>query len=726
MTPSDRPLSRVFTTAWLALAAGALLMLAGVTGGCAPAAPSPPATVARAVAQTSASCRECHADVHAAWHGTDHARANRPVDPVRDAEALGRFAAAAPGTPGPDMVLGNLPLWQPLIPAPGGRWQPHEQAFDPARREFFHVFGDENRRPGEWGHWTGRGMNWNSMCAHCHMTGYQRGYAVATDTYRSTWVEHGVGCIPCHGPMPANHGRPGVTSPVPAPPFLGDRARIMQTCVPCHARNEPLTDTFQPGDNYFDHYRVVLPVEPGLFYPDGQQRDEVFNWTSVLLSRMGHAGVSCLDCHDPHTNKPILPVADNQLCQQCHAPPGRQLAGGARALPIDPIAHSGHAAGSAGASCVACHMPTTPYMQRAPRHDHGWLSPDPLMTRELGIPNACSTCHADRGLDWAIAKTDELFGSRVRERQRERARALSAAQNDAPGAAAQLLALLAREDIPAWRATYLTLLRRVTDGGRGTEAARAALGAAHPLERSAAVQFLDGHPQADTLLRPLLADPVRLVRLDAAWALSPTLAADAPARRELDTYLDLGLDQPAGRARRAQDLANRGQHDAALGELDVAVRWDPHSPGLPETRASILVAQGDLAGAGNSFYRAAMLATGPAAGPLAFNAALAFAEAGRREEAENALRLAVQRDPALHRAWYNLGLLLAGAGRTDEGLSALGEARRLAPADPDYLYAAAATLWRAGQRDEARKLAEEGLTLAPADPRFRELLRATR
>ncbi len=62
-------------------------------------------------------------------------------------------------------MLGRAPSQQLLLPAPGGRWQPHELAYDPARKEIFNVFGEEGRQPGEWGHWTGRGMNWNSMCA---------------------------------------------------------------------------------------------------------------------------------------------------------------------------------------------------------------------------------------------------------------------------------------------------------------------------------------------------------------------------------------------------------------------------------------------------------------------------------------------------------------------------------------------------------------------------------
>jgi predicted CXXCH cytochrome family protein len=704
--------------------AGACALLIGGAGCSRRPPPAGPATVAAAVAQTSASCRECHPEIHAAWAPTDHALANRPVDPVRDADWLQSFATAAPGVATPEFVLGHKPLWQPLVPAPGGRWQPHELAFDPARREWFNVFGTENRRPGEWGHWTGRGMNWNSMCAACHMTGYQRRYDEPTDSYRSTWVEHGVGCIQCHGPMPGGHGdknRP--PPPGPRPPFNGDRARMMQTCAPCHARNERLTEDFQPGDGYHDHYRIELPVEASVFYPDGQQRDEDFNWTSVLLSRMGHAGVTCLDCHDPHTTKTILPAADNQLCQQCHAAPGRVLPSGIRATPIDPLVHSRHAPDSAGNACIACHMPTTSYMQRAPRHDHGWLKPDPLLTKELGIPNACSRCHEKEGLDWVIAKAAEWYGDKLDSRQRARARAVAAAQAGQADAGAGLLQLLAKEDIPAWRATLLTLLARTPDGAQGREVVRASLGAKDPLERAAAARFFSGAPDATTLLTPLLQDPVRLVRLDAAWGLAPELPADSPARRELDAYLTLPLDQPAGRVRRGQDLANRGDLIGALPEVERALAWDPYSPGILEAQGDILAALGRLEQAGTAYYRAAELSP-PAGAYLALQAALVFAEAGRSVEAENSFRLAVRRDAAFHRAWYNLGLWLAQQERLDEATGALQQAEARGPGIADYPYALGTILLRRGDTSGARAAAERTLRIDPGNRGAQQLLRA--
>jgi len=731
MSGSVFPLSSVPFRKILRWSAGGYAIFAagviiGGFAGCGKAARPVRPTVAEAVTQTSESCRACHAKIFDSWHDTDHALANRTVAQSGEAAALAGFhppAGIGPGTP-PEFILGHKPIWQPLIPAPGGRWQPHELAFDTVKHEWFNVFGNEDRHPDEWGHWTGRGMNWNSMCAQCHMTGFQKNYDAAADTYHSTWVEQGIGCIQCHGPTAPDHGKKSaVATTGPIPPFFGDRGKMMQTCAPCHARNEQLTLNFQPGDNYSDHYRVTLPVEPGVFYPDGQQRDEDFNWTSVLLSRMGHAGVTCMDCHDPHTTKTILPVANNLLCLQCHSAPGRVLPGGVRAVPIDPVAHSHHAEGSAGNSCIACHMPTTNYMQRVPRHDHGWLKPDPLMTKELGIPNACSKCHADQSVDWAVAKADEWYGAKLDSRQRTRARAVAAAQAGRPDAPASLLAVLAQEDIPAWRATYLSLLARYPLGQEEMKAGRAALTASDPIERSAAVRLFTGYEPAKEWVRPLLKDPIRLVRLDAEWMLSRELAAGSPERKEFDAYLALSLDQPSGHLRLGQDLANRDKLPEAEKEIAQAARWDPFSAGIQDAHGMVLSAMGRKQEAAEKLERAAELQPNDA--PSALRAGLALAETGKLAEAEQAFRLAVTRDPKFDRAWYNLGLLLSQKEQLPEAASALSKATALAPGVADYPYALATVLLRMGDHAGARAAAQRTLSIDPANQGAQQILRST-
>ena len=669
--------------------------------------------------QTSISCLTCHQEIHAAWAGTDHALANRLVTPD-DEPVLATFPVE--GEAAPKAILGSKPLWQPLIPGDGGRLQPHEIAYDPEKHEWFNVFGDENRRPGEWGHWTGRGMNWNSMCAHCHMTDFQKGYNPAADSYTSTWLEQGIGCVQCHGHVDRAHVTPGYKSPPPAPDGSARRT-AMETCAPCHARNEILATGFKPGDRYEDFYRITLPVEPGVYWPDGQQRDEDFNWTSVLLSRMAHAGVTCMDCHDPHTTRTLLPVANNAICMQCHADPGRIMPGGTQAKPIDPTSHSRHKADSTGNLCVECHMPRATYMQRAPRHDHGWLSPDPLMTKELGIPNACSSCHKDKDLEWSIRYAEEWYGGKLAGRQRERARAIAAAQQGNPESVGKLLSLLKDEDIPAWRATYLQSLAPFAGAVPSVSAAaREALTHDNPMVRASGAQLLSGDASARAVLRPLLEDPVRLVRLDAAWALSDEIPSDAAVRKEFDAYLRIQEDQPAGQLKIGQDLANRGRFEEALVHMDHAGRWDPYSPGIFEAKGMMLSAMGRPAEAGAALFRAGMLNRASAV-PM-FRAGLAFAEAGMQLEATNALGAAVQRDPNMDRAWYNLGLLRSQQGDIPGAIDALSKAEAAASQVPDYPYAAATIHLRAGDRAAALEAVRRTLSLDPGHTGARELMRS--
>ncbi len=84
---------------------------------------------------------------------------------------------------------------------PGGRIQASESAYDPKLNEWFNVYGNEDRRPGEWGHWTGRGMNWNAMCAACHNTRLRKNYDAGADTYQTQMAEIAVACEACHGLM---------------------------------------------------------------------------------------------------------------------------------------------------------------------------------------------------------------------------------------------------------------------------------------------------------------------------------------------------------------------------------------------------------------------------------------------------------------------------------------------------------------------------------------------
>ena len=178
----------------------------------------------------SDSCEACHEEEYKLWQDSNHGLAERPVEPVLDRVAFdparsfryGRQTTEVRWTNGiaevtseglsrklephaVARVIGNDPLRQFLVPFPGGRFQTLEASYDPRSNQWFNVYGNEDREPGEWGHWTGRGMNWNDMCASCHNTRVRKNYDPASDTYHTTMAEPTVGCESCHGPLQAHN-----------------------------------------------------------------------------------------------------------------------------------------------------------------------------------------------------------------------------------------------------------------------------------------------------------------------------------------------------------------------------------------------------------------------------------------------------------------------------------------------------------------------------------------
>ena len=87
-------------------------------------------------------------------------------------------------------------------------------------------------------------------------------------------------------------------------------------------------------------------------------------------------------------------------------------------------------------------MPQTQFMQRHRRHDHGFTTPDPLLTEQIGVPNACNRCHADKDAAWALAAADKWYGSKLDRPARKRAQAIAAARHGETFAKSLLLAML--------------------------------------------------------------------------------------------------------------------------------------------------------------------------------------------------------------------------------------------------------------------------------------------
>lgn len=724
-----------------------LLALGLSTGGCSegtrtrtkPVITPELAAVSRTPSPEAEACARCHPKAYEEWLGSQHARANRLVDDTLDGPAFsparivehgsnrttltkssGGFAftyADGPGRPvtyHAEAVIGITPLRQYLVSASGGRLQTTDVAYDPRSNDWFYTFADE-RAPGEWGHWTGRGMTWNVQCAFCHMTGFEKNYDPATDTYASTWKAMGISCSQCHR-VDDSVPPAGDQCPVTRhPEHRNTVSNQLDTCASCHARREELTGAFRAGERFDEHYRLMLPDQRGLYYADGQVREEDFEYGSFRMSRMGHKGVTCRDCHNPHSGRLVAPAENNALCLQCHTPPG--LKG---AIPVDPVAHSFHAPGSTGSLCVNCHMPITHYMVRDPRRDHGFTRPDPTLTRELGIPNACNSCHTTQTVAWAESWTATWYGEKMDSLARRRARAVARAWEGDATVVTSLLALAQSEEVVAWRSVLTSLLepwnrqpdvRAYLDG---------ALGHAEPMIRAAALRALVGAPDAHARLAALRRDPARLVRLDAALATANPLEQEATSVKEVAAYLKNICDQPAGALRNAEHSLNVGRKLDAESWALRAVTLDPSAQ--PQyALGQILYRNEKLPSALAAFERAASLDTNHA--EYAFTLALIRAESGDHPGARRALQDAVQRAPTFGRAWYNLGLEDAQANDLSAAAEHLTRAEALLPESADPVFALATIHLRQGDVRAAVEAARRALARDPAHREANQLLR---
>ncbi len=640
------------------------------------------------------NCVECHAGIVKDWNRSHHAKANRPINPRIDQS---RFVPAREVVEGAETyelfwrderpflrtlvdgteteyplqgTIGYTPLVQYLAQMADGKWQTTTAAFEPETGEWFDVFEGEGRREGEWGHWAGQGMNWNANCAYCHMTEYHKNLDPPTGAYRSTWTRQSISCVQCHVGLEA-HVVTATTENEGILPQPLDKRQIEDSCATCHSRRDQLTaETFKPGDSYYDHFDLSLPETPGLYYADGQIRDEVFVWGSFRMSRMGHAGISCMDCHDPHTMELARPVANNATCTNCH---DEGLDG---APIIDPLAHSHHPADSTGNRCVECHMPKTVYMGNDPRADHGFLSPDPMMTRELGIPNACTNCHGDETVEWAEEFVAEWYPDpKVLPRQRKRARVLTAAWDQDPAIARKLLELAEGEPVGAWKATYTGLLQPYASDPSVAEYLRDSLSHPSPLVRSRATSAAGmadvGGPRFDRLLD----DPSLNVRLTAArtYVFRGENIPDASARKEWNDYLLFNADRPQMTLLLADQAVNEGK----TGE---AIRWIQRTLELEEASAELKRRAGILySRIGESDKAASLIQSAwdlePENPGLPYSLALLRAEQDRLGEAIGLLKIAVRLDPNFHRAWYNLSIALLQNEQPGEASRALEQAR---------------------------------------------------
>jgi Flp pilus assembly protein TadD len=731
--------------------------------------PTPPAAETPKPAYVGGqACAGCHPDEAGRWRGSHHDLAMQVANDdtiLADASQAslrhgdehfrferrdGRLFVSAPDAEGERRefevayTFGVEPLQQYLVPLAGGRLQALGVAWDtrPASeggQRWFHLHPEEPVPPGDVLHWTGPAGSWNAMCAECHSTNVSKGYDLAGDRYESAWSEIDVSCEACHGPGSA-HVTWAETGAGPEPAgrglvvdlgeervwrFEAERAIARRTparpsgteldvCAPCHARRSRIAPS-EPGEGFLDAYRPAL-LEEGLYHADGQILDEVFVWGSFVQSRMHAAGVTCSDCHDVHSLRVEEPET---VCAGCH-----------RAEVFATPAHHHHETGSAGASCLACHMPARNYMVVDARRDHAFQVPRPDQSVAIGVPNACTGCHEDRPVTWAADAAARWYGSERSDRTHY-GEVLHAGRRRDPGAA-RALSTLSRDPAQAAivRATALALLGSQLDPG-SLVALERGLRDDSALVRMAAVASAESLPpqQRFTALEPLLRDPTRAVRIEAGRALAPwhrevsdpdTAGALSRALAEYRAAQALSADRPEAHVNLGLLHASLGDFADAEREYQAALRVGPSFvPAYVNLAELHRMRERDDEG---ERVLLAGLARVPESGALQHALGLLHVRQGRSEEALAALEAAARLEPASARFAYVYAVALHSSGARTQALTALGEAHSSHPGDPDLL-AALATLHRdAGDPAAALRYARRLRELRPEDPATQALV----
>jgi predicted CXXCH cytochrome family protein len=694
------------------------------------------------------ACARCHESEARAWTGSHHDQAM--TEPT-EATVRGDFSGASfegdgmkarffrdasrflIETEGPDgktaefevaYTFGWHPLQQYLIRFPGGRLQAFSVAWDvPGNRWFFLHPGQRIPR-GDWLHWTRNAQNWNGMCAECHSTNLVKGFDPKTDSYGTTWSELDVSCEACHGPgsrhvawaevPPMGRARLANAGLVMKTSGITNR-ELVELCAPCHSRRTELGDYDHRRSELLDSQLPALLSE-GLYHADGQVQDEVFEYGSFVQSKMFRMGVRCTDCHDAHRLK--LVKDGNGVCLQCHAAPA-----------YDDPRHHFHqklwkGRSSAGALCVSCHMPKSPFMVVHPRADHSLRVPRPDLTQAIGVPNACSRsgCHADRPLSWVGSAFDKWYGT---ARKPHYGTVLAAGRRADPAAKPDLIRLAGDALSPTIvRATALSLLGRYR-GPDVTAAFRRALLDEEPLIRRTAVAEAPIEDEAEraSRLAPLLSDPFRAVRLEAAAQLAGTSPArlrpyqeDALATaladyvKAMEHSLDFSF---AGHNlgllyERRNDPASAAEHYRRAIAVDDL--WAP-----PKTNLAILLARQGKNAEAEKLLREVLVAN-PEQAEVAYSLGLLLAETGSMPEAADLLVRAAGGMPSFARAAYNAGLALAQVGRHGEAERMLRRAIELEPSSYEFVFALGDFLVRRGRFAEGRGVADRMAAIDPTRP----------
>lgn len=309
------------------------------------------------------ACKECHADLYAAYLGAGHAHAlHKVVDGAAPAFPESEVADPPAGFTWDDIqyVIGGYGWMARFVDKQG-----YLITGDADALTQYNLANRSLKTEAGWvAYHAGEELPFD--CARCHTTGYvAEGNQDGLPGLLGVWVEEGVGCENCHGPG-SNH----VNAPYQVSMSV---VRDSEACGACHRRTE--VTTIEAHDGFIDH---------------NQQYSELFSSRKRVMN--------CVDCHNPHESTLYGDGADKSDCETCHY----------EQKEFQKITDRRHA------SCVDCHMPRAtrsavadparfsgdvrthmfainPFAKSQFNKDGTQAEPD------ITVAFACKSCHSEAG-----------------------------------------------------------------------------------------------------------------------------------------------------------------------------------------------------------------------------------------------------------------------------------------------------------------------------------------
>lgn len=298
---------------------------------------------------------------------------------------------------------------------------------------FFYPDGDNFKQ-----HFT----QWDTNCVFCHNVKAQPNYNFDTKIAKTEVSELGIACGACHA-QGAGHAE-AAASPLTrvlwrtssdaetkiVDPLELDTDRSMMVCGHCHGQRVPepydrireimsVGDPFNAGEDLGKYYRPVHSDTSigqlsfaNRFWQDGSPRLTAYEYQGITGSACylkGEKGkrITCTSCHTMHDGDVKGQITEekrtNTACTQCHTDLKE-----VNALKT----HTKHDINSAGSTCYSCHMPEVVYGVQTIHKTHLITIPDPSLTIEKSVPNACNQCHVDRSTNWAVNQTKAIWPER--------------------------------------------------------------------------------------------------------------------------------------------------------------------------------------------------------------------------------------------------------------------------------------------------------------------------